>query len=343
MLDKFSHLFQKAEFGRKNQQAFLEDLSSLVKDGVPASQAIRLIEETTQGVTKDVAHAIAQGLAEGQPLAFGMKEWFSPATAEIIRAGESSGTLAEAMESAAQALAQQTGAMGDFINSALYPLVVFTASIIMLIFVKSSVLANFTSFKPVSQWPNVGQTLYYLGNFLQEWWWLVLVFIGAFAFALYELLQQLIGPSRMWVDAIPLLNLYREMTAARFMETLGLLLKNGVALNKSLHIMHQDAQPYLAWHLWMMEIRLADGKENVADVLDTGLIHHDDLMRLKVVALGKGFEHALCSLGHKANTKAAGKVIRAGKIVGALFLITGAVTAATVVFGIYSIGSMIAT
>ncbi|HYF97855.1 MAG TPA: type II secretion system F family protein, partial [Coxiellaceae bacterium] len=158
MWARVKHFFESFEFGRRNQQAFLEDLSSLIKDGVPANQAIRLIQETTDGITQDVAFSIAQGLAQGQPLAFGMKKWFSPAIQEIIRAGESSGTLAEAMEAAALALAQQTGAVGQFVNSTLYPFVVFVASMVMLVFVKKSVLANFVDFKPVAQWPDVGQT-----------------------------------------------------------------------------------------------------------------------------------------------------------------------------------------
>ncbi len=343
MSNKWLHPWRRLEFGRKQQQAFLEDLSSLVKDGVPANQAIRLIQQTTDGIFQKVANDIAYGLAQGQPVAFGMRSWFSPATVEIIRAGESSGTLPEAMESAAASLSGQSNAIGEFINAALYPLVVFVASLVMLIFVKDSVLDNFASIKPVTSWPDVGQYLYYLADFLEAWWWLLLVGLGVLIFILYELLRQLIGPLRHWVDRVPGLSLYRQTTAARLMETLGLLLKNGVALNKSLQIMHQDAQPYLAWHLWMMEIRLSGGKENVADVLDTDLISPSDLMRLKVVAMGKGIDHALSSLGRKAHNAAAKKVSTAGKLIGALCLTLGAVMAATVVFGIYSIGSIIAS
>ncbi len=342
MWDKLHQKWQYLEFGRKQQLAFLEDLSALVKDGVPANQAVKVMQDTTKGIFKEVAMGINERIGQGQPVATGMEKWFSPATVEIVRAGESSGTLAEAIESAAASLAQQTNALVEFVNSTLYPFVIFASSLVMLVFIKSSVLTNFADIKPVSTWPGVGQNLYYTASFLDNWWWLILLVLIGFFMALWEMLTQLVGPSRKYVDQVPLLSLYRETTAARFMETLGLLLSNGVTLNKSLRIMHQDAQPYLAWHLWMMEIRLSGGKENIADVLDTDLIGEEDLMRLKVVAKGKGFEHALLSLGKKANRLAAKKIIVSGKVVGALFLMLGALMAATVVFGIYTIGSIIA-
>ena len=65
--------------------------------------------------------------------------------------------------------------------------------------------------------------------------------------------------------------------------------------------MQYQANPYVNSHLVMMEHLLSMGKTNIADVLETGLISESDLMRLRVMAEVKGFEHGLIRMGIKRN------------------------------------------
>ena len=79
---------KRFQFTKKKQLAFLEDLFVLINDGIPANRAIEMMAQVTQGLTREVAVALSQKIAEGQPLAEGMKEWFAPNVVEIIRVGE---------------------------------------------------------------------------------------------------------------------------------------------------------------------------------------------------------------------------------------------------------------
>jgi len=142
---------------------------------------------------------------------------------------------------------------------------------------------------------------------------------------------------------VPVLSLYRYIQAARFMESLGLLISNGIAVKKALAIMMRDAPPYLAWHLFVMDVRLSGGRENIADVLDTDLIRHSDIMRLKVIAKGKGFEHALMRMGSHAASQNAKTVEVTAKLLGAILLMVGAGFAAFMVFAVYNVGSFVGT
>jgi type II secretory pathway component PulF len=343
MLEGFEKKIQRMQFGAKQQKAFLEDLASLMKDGVPAAQAVDTIAKISSGIVQEVAGRLMHAFSEGHQLADGMQGWFARATVEIIRAGENSGTLDKTISSALESLSQQSSAVGGLINSMLYPLTVLIAALGMAVFVKNSVLINFTEIKPLAEWPSTGQNMYALAMFVQHWWWFVILVLVFGGLGLAKLLRYLTGDWRVMIDSLPVISLYRDSVAAQFMETVGMLIENGVTLKKALTIMHKDASPYLTWHLLMMEFRLGGGKENIADVIDTHLIKESDLVRLRVVARGKGFEHALISLGRQASQRNTKVVDLIGKILGGMVLAGGAGIAAMMVFGIYTVGSAVAT
>ena len=342
MFDNFQRWMRHIQFSRKQQQAFLEDFSMLVEDGVSVSQAIDTIRQVSEGPTKQVASQIARSISQGKQLADGMQGWFARPLVEIIRSGEISGTLLKTLKSAAQAFSEQTNALVSFVGALIYPTLIVVLAFIMVVFIKHSVLESFASIKPIATWPDIGQTLYRLGYLTQRWWWLVVLLVVSAIYVITRMMQQLTGDIRNTIDDFPLISLYRDLTAARFMETLGLLISNGVVLKKALSIMHREAAPYLSWHILKMEFRLSGGKENIADVLDTKLIRRTDIIRLRAVAQSKGFEHALISLGRQANRRSSKAIILGGKISGGLLLVCGAFMAAAIVFGIYSVGSSVA-
>lgn len=335
VLQQFYHL----QFTRKHQQAFLEDLAALIEDGVPASQAIDVIISVSGGIIKRVAESVSVSLAKGQSLADGMQFWFSHPVVEVIRVGESNGALPQTLRAAASTYTNYSSTLNSFLASVLYPLSVVVLALIMTVFIKNSVLTSFLDIKPLAQWPAVGKNLYRIGATVQAGWWLILITVGLLTVIVNNILKNVTGEVRAWIDDIPFLSLYRASIAARFMETLGLLLSNGVVIRQALSTLQYDASPYFSWHLLQMEYHLSGGQENIADVLNTNLISHNDLMRLRVVAKGKGFDQALISLGRQARQRTSKRIDMTGKLVGALLLLAGAGIAMTIVFGIYTVGS----
>ena len=127
------------------------------------------------------------------------------------------------------------------------------------------------------------------------------------------------------------------------METLGLLIANGVVFKRALELIQMQAAPYMAFHLMMMQRKLGEGQANIANVLDTGMIDKADIVRLQVTAASKGFEHALVRLGKAAAARALKTVDLTAKISGGIFLALGAALAGALVLAIYSVGSSLAT
>ncbi|TAK77654.1 MAG: hypothetical protein EPO11_02390 [Gammaproteobacteria bacterium] len=329
---------QHWQFGNKKQLAFLEDLHVLINDGIPANRAIEMMSQVTTGVNKEVALSLSQKIAQGQPLADGMREWFAPNVIEIIRVGEAGGALAQTVKSAVNSLSQRGTSMGAFIGAVSYPMVVILMACSIILYLKNSVFEQFMLLKPVEQWPKAGQQLVFLANLIQHWWWAVIMGVIVVVLVLRRIMSHYTGEWRPLLDRYPPFSLYRRFASARLLETLGLLVSNGVVFKSAIKVMQHQANPYVRSHLVMMEHLLSMGKTNIADVLETGLIASDDLMRLRVMAEVKGFEHGLVRMGVRGTEQATATLKLLSRLAGAGLLIVGGILIVMMIQGIFMTG-----
>lgn len=343
--EKITLFFKHIQFGNKKQLAFLEDLAVLINDGIPANRAIEMMGQVSVGVSRDVALSLSQKIAEGQPLADGMQEWFSTNVVEIVRVGESGGALGQTIKSAINMLSQQGIAIGAFVSAVLYPLVVITVACILIVYLNSenSVFAQFKGMKPVSEWPAAGQQLVELSDLITYYWWVVVVSVIVIAVALKFFLSRYTGALRPYIDKYPPFSFYRRLLAARVLETLGLLVANGVVFKSAISVMQAQANPYLLYHMAKMEELLGMGKTNIADVLDTGLIDEADLTRLRVMAEVKGFEHGLIRMGVRGAEQVTLTLKVIARLFGGLLLVIGAILILMIIRGVYATGMSMAS
>lgn len=341
MFDELKTKIEALFFTRADKRAFLEDIGMLVEDGVPINQAVETVRDTQTGPLQQVSNTVLEKIAQGQNFADGLVNWFPHPVVEIIRAGEEGGTLPQTLLTAAKSLEQESYVMSSLLSSMLYPIAVIILGCAVAVYIRHSVFVNFEQIKPISEWPSDGQALVAIATFLQSWWWMVIICLIGLGFILALTLRNLTGEPRKVLDMTPVISIYRYTNAARFMQTMGMLINNGIAVKKALSIMMRDANPYIAWHLFVMDMRLGGGRENIADVFDTGLIQKADIVRLKVIARGKGFEHALIRLGSHAQEMNQRKIALTGKILGGILLAVGAGFAAFMVFAIYDVGSFL--
>lgn len=335
LLQGMMQWFKRFRFGAKLQLAFLEDMYTLINDGIPANRAVEMMAQVTSGVAHDVSMSIAQKISEGQPLAEGMRAWFAPNVVEIIRVGEEGGALAETMKSAINSLGQRNTTMGMFIAAISYPLLVISMACFIIVYLNSSVFDQFRQIKPMNEWPQAGQDLVALANLIVNWWWLFIVTIALLIFAIRIAMTQYVGELRSVLDHFPPFNLYRRFVASRLLETLGLLVSNGVVFKNAIKVMQYQANPYVSSHLVMMEHLLAMGRGNIADVLSTGLVSEADLLRLRVMAEVKGFEHGLVRMGLRGSEENVKVVRLLSRILGSVLLLVGAFLVLSIVRGIY--------
>lgn len=335
---------RRIQFGIKAQLAFLEDLYVLVNDGIPPSRALEMMAQITTGISREVALSIAQKISEGQPLAEGMRDWFSMNVIEIIRVGEEGGALTQTMKSAIETVSQRSGLFTAFFAAVTYPLMVITIACAIIIYLNNSVFVQFRMIKPIEEWPAAGKQLISIAMLIQSWWWLAIVAVVTIIIVFRSLMNNYTGEFRALLDQIPPFSLYRKLMGARVMESLGLLVENGVVLRQAIKVMQYQANPYLISHLVVMEHQLGAGKANVADVLSTGLIEEADILRLRVMAEVRGFEHGLVRMGVRGREQSTQTIRIISRLVGSTLLIVGGILVIIIVRGIYltgmSMGSM---
>jgi type II secretory pathway component PulF len=331
-----------ALFSSTQQRVFLEDLLSLLQDGVSLNQAIEIMQEESTGVKVEVAESIGYSIASGQGLSVGMEGWFSDIYLELVRAGEQSGLMQNALAACVQTVNKSAASLRACVSALLYPLLVLLVALIVVVFVKVSVLQQFSTIKPLSSWPDVGRDLYTLASWLQYSWWLLVFLAILLSIGLVYALRGWTGHWRSRLDNLPGFKIYRQFTAARLMQTLGLLLNNGVMLKNALVILQGKTRRYLNWHLLQMEMQLGQGQLNVAEVLNTRLLDASDMRRLRILATGNGFAPALQRLGEQSVEKKMRMLKRLANYMGGFFLLCGAAVAMLLVFGIYSVSQVLA-
>lgn len=335
------HLVQRVWYTHGKQLAFLEDLAVLIDDGVPAYQAVETIARLSDGINVTVANSLLYSLAEGRYIADGMRGWFSPHVVELVRVGEQGGTLLKSLELAIDSLRTKTTLTASVLSAMLYPFAVIVLAMVVMIFAKHTMLSQFSAIMPVHTWPAIGQDLVAVATWVEHWWWFTLTLLIGLAIVLVKLMREYVGPGRAGLDALPGFVLFRRLCASRVLETLGLLLSNGMVFKQALKLMQLNANPYVTWHLLTMEYHLGSGQANLGDVMNTGLIEETDLMRLRVVAQSRGFEHALIRQGQRVSHYAVNVVKRIARVSGALCLGLAAGMAAFLVLAIYSIATAI--
>jgi type II secretory pathway component PulF len=233
--------------------------------------------------------------------------------------------------------------MGALIGAVSYPLMVIVMACSIIVYLNNSVFVQFRAIKPIEEWPEAGRTLVSVAELVQGWWWLVLVMVVVFILIIRRIMSNYIGELRPIIDKIPPFNLYRRFASARLMETIGLLVANGVVFKSAIKVMQYQANPYMTSHLVMMEHLLGMGKGNIADVLSTGLIDEGDIMRLRIMAEVKGFEHGLVRMGVRGSEQTTATLKVISKIMGGILLGVGAFLIIIIIRGIFLTGMAMGT
>ncbi len=270
-------------FNQHAQRKFLADLIGLLDEGVVLHLALETLSVINKGLNKEVAYSLYLKIQRGGLLADGMRNWFPRYLVELVRLGEQNGCLVECLKNAHDNLKKTYRYFFTVINGLIYPGIIFCTEIWILVFFKKSIIhviytGNFQSYWFINQ-----QNIKKFVGFFQHWWWVFPILTILILITIYKMLTDYIGEGRKIIDKLPLLSFYRQHTALRFMEILGFFIANGMALKQALKIMQHDANSYLASHILMMEYRLGGGKNNIVDIIDTGLINKVDILRLRVL------------------------------------------------------------
>ena len=221
-------------------------LATLLGAGLPLVPSLTaLVSQTTNPRLKKTLAQIKEEVNEGNSLAQSVSRYpriFSPFYINMVRAGETSGTINIVLERLADFSEKQQALKGRIKAALAYPLFMFFIGIIVLFFLTTFIVPNITRiFDEMHQTlPGITIFLIAVSGFLKSFWWIICLFLIATLIALRHLFTKT-SRGQYFRDKIKLKmplfgSLIQKVAVARFSQTLGTLLQSGVPLLTSLSI-----------------------------------------------------------------------------------------------------------
>lgn len=165
---------------------YLRQFSTLLKAGVSVVDSTRILAEQTESkAMKKALLDIEQELTEGKPLsdaAAKHKKIFTAMFVNMIRAGEAGGNMDETLERLAVHFEKQHNTRSKIKSALAYPIVVGIIAIAVVIFLLVSVVPTFVDMFADfgGELPAITQFVLNASEFMQRFWWLVLVVVFIF-------------------------------------------------------------------------------------------------------------------------------------------------------------------
>ncbi len=214
-------------------------LSTLIGAGFPLVSALEALmaQFPSPGLKKMVAK-IKDAVVEGTSFADalnGFPSIFSGVYVNMVRVGETSGTLEIVLNRLADITEKQEELKSRVVTAMIYPLLIMMVGILIMIFLFIYVIPNITSiFNDISQdLPLPTKLLIGTSDIFKSYWWILIVIVIGVLLGLRALRKSTKG--RYWMDknihALPMIGpLTAKLATARFARTLGSLLDNGVSM-----------------------------------------------------------------------------------------------------------------
>lgn len=263
----------------KDRVLFSRQLSTLINAGVPLLQALRSVNQ--QSTSKPLQAIIAGVIADvegGATLGNSMAKYpkvFNQVYLSLISAGESSGTLDQALDRLAIQQEKDADLNSKIKGAMIYPIVVLLVMVAVVGFMIVKVLPQVKvmySSLPGAELPTVTTLLLAVSDFTIKFWWVEVLIIGLGAFFTTRWART--GPGKEVVDKAkmkmwPIGPLFMKVYMARFTRTGATLVASGVPL---LQVLNITAEAVNNVHISASIMHAADkvkGGKSLADSIET--------------------------------------------------------------------------
>jgi general secretion pathway protein F len=225
-------------------------LATLVGAGFPLVSAMdALIPQTKSKAFKKMLARIKDAIVEGNSFAAALSLYpatFSTLYTNMVKAGETSGTLEIVLDQLADITEKQQALKNRIRTAMAYPVLMSFIGVSVLFFLVTFIVPNITGiFQEMNQTlPAPTRLLISVSAFFKSYWWMVfLILVGLFL--LLRSIRKTKG-GRFFIDKtllkLPMVGqIFRKLAVARFTRTLGSLLENGVSMLISLEIVKNIA------------------------------------------------------------------------------------------------------
>ena len=229
----------------KDITIFSRQLASLIKSGVPILSALGIIQEQAESkLLKEMLGTINAEIKNGATFSSALAlypQTFPPLFVAMIRTGEDSGSLPEALRRIADHRAKQEEMISRFRMAMAYPILMSLVGVATILFMLGFVMPRLTGiFSSMGQaLPLPTRILISTSERVRQWWFWILITVALFAVIIRRESKTKAG--RLTLSALalhmPVLGSFTlKAELARFTRTLELLIRSGIPILKAIEI-----------------------------------------------------------------------------------------------------------
>ncbi|MDD3302484.1 MAG: type II secretion system F family protein [Candidatus Gracilibacteria bacterium] len=246
LIDKIKRLkLLSRKINVKEKISFLDQFSTLLVSGIPITNALEIISfQTNNKSLKSIVSQISIDINKGISLkdCFGKyPNVFKLFDLSIIEMGELTGKIGESMEILKNKEEKMKEIRTKIVGAFIYPSIIISLSLIMIVIFIIYVIPKITDMYSDARvnLPELTRIVIKISDFLQENVIYICIFLVLFILLIYFLKTYRV--TKYYFDKfilhIPLVGkLIKKNILAMFTSSLGILLHNGIIINKSLEI-----------------------------------------------------------------------------------------------------------
>ncbi len=327
----------------RDLSAMTRELATLLGAGLPLVQSLSsLLAQTANSRLKTILAEIREEINEGESFAGSLSRYprvFSPFYVNMVRAGETSGTLHLVLERVADYTEMQQALRGRVLASLAYPVFMFLVGASVLFFLTTFIIPKIASiFQEMHQdLPLITQILIGTSDVVRSWWWGMLIAAAGAFFAL-RLAVRKYGRWAFTLDRIKLKipltgNIFHKILLARFSHTLGTLLGSGVPLLTALEIAQRVVHNGpMAEAIGKTREDVSEGKSLAGTLSESGLFPPFVIQMISVGEQSGSLEAMLLKVSRSCEEEASSRlVVLTSLLEPVMILVMGALVAFIVV------------
>ena len=212
---------------------------------IPLDESLKaLTAQVEHVVLRNTLQAVREQVSEGKSLADALTQYpgvFNRLYVNMVRAGESSGTLGLVLERLADYMEKQVAAKSQVVSAMTYPAVMIFANVALIGYLIMSLVPKlqkiFVSLK--APLPTYTKAIIAFSEFLQTKWYLIPIVLGLGFFGFRKWVGTEAGRKKFdrFLLNLPVFGpLIMRMQVSRFTQTLSTLLSSGVPIIRALEI-----------------------------------------------------------------------------------------------------------
>ncbi|WP_119394607.1 type II secretion system inner membrane protein GspF [Salinibius halmophilus] len=220
-------------------------LSTLVMSGLPLEECLNAAAEQAESARiRSMLMAVRSKLLEGYTLADSLANFpraFPKLYRSTVSAGEQSGNLGLVLDQLADYVESQNETRSKIQNASIYPAILLTAAIGVLVFLLTTIIPKLTTSLSSSgrELPAATQFVLAVSGFLTNWWWALLIgiFAAVVSFWLWNRAESRRFKTHRLLLKLPLIGkMAKGFNTSRYASTLAILTSSGVPLVDAMRI-----------------------------------------------------------------------------------------------------------